>query len=103
MDVDQIAVPVAPAVSLNVRHLPGAGRRPFLLVHGLASNARLWDEVAAALAAAGHPTYAVDLRCHGGSDCTSEGHDTAAAAGDVAAVAAALDLTGAVVAGQSWG
>jgi pimeloyl-ACP methyl ester carboxylesterase len=104
MDVDQMAVPVAPGTNLNVRHRAGVGaRRPFLLVHGLASNARLWDEVSAPLAAAGHPTYAVDLRCHGESDCPSDGHDTATAARDVAAVAAALDLTGAVVAGQSWG
>ncbi len=40
---------------------------PFVLVHGLASNARLWDGVATALVAAGHPVFAVDLRGHGRS------------------------------------
>ncbi|MFD0689599.1 alpha/beta fold hydrolase [Actinomadura fibrosa] len=98
-----LRVPVPGGVRLRVRHRPGAARPPFLLVHGLASNARLWDEVAARLAAAHHPTYAVDLRGHGESDAPDEGHDTGTAAGDLAAVAAALGLAGAVVAGHSWG
>jgi pimeloyl-ACP methyl ester carboxylesterase len=97
-----LTVPVAPGVSLSVRHRPGNGR-PFLLVHGLSSNARLWDEVADRLAAAGHPVYAVDLRSHGESDAPEDGYDTATAAADVAALCAALELTGAIVAGQSWG
>src|SRR5215468_3851938 len=41
-----------PGTALHVRRWPAAGR-PFLLVHGLASNARLWDGVAAVLAARG--------------------------------------------------
>ena len=40
---------------------------PFLLVHGLASNARMWDGVAQRLADAGHPVATVDLRGHGRS------------------------------------
>lgn len=95
-----VAVPVAPGVTLRVRHRPGDGR-PFLLVHGLSSNARLWDQVAARLN--GHPAYAVDLRSHGESDAPADGYDTATAAADVAAVAASLGLADAVVAGQSWG
>jgi pimeloyl-ACP methyl ester carboxylesterase len=99
-----LSVPVADGVRLHVRHLPGEpDRAPFLLVHGLSSNARLWDGVAARLAAAGHQTYAVDLRSHGGSDRPDTGYDTATAAADVAAVTRSLDLAPAVVAGQSWG
>jgi pimeloyl-ACP methyl ester carboxylesterase len=95
-------VRVADEVYLHVRRWPGdadAGRRPFLLVHGLSSNARLWDGVAEVLSAAGHPVHAVDLRSHGDSDAPPDGYDTATAAEDLAA----LGLTGAVVAGQSWG
>ena len=44
-----------------------ASGAPFLLVHGLASNARLWDGVARRLASAGHSAVAVDLRGHGRS------------------------------------
>jgi pimeloyl-ACP methyl ester carboxylesterase len=95
-------VDVADGVRLNVRHTPGSGW-PFVLVHGLASNARLWDEVAARLASAGHPSYAVDLRGHGESDLPSGGYSTAVAAADVAAVITSLGLTRPVVAGQSWG
>jgi pimeloyl-ACP methyl ester carboxylesterase len=42
---------------------PGAlPREPsFVLVHGLASNARTWDGTAAELARRGDATYAVDL------------------------------------------
>jgi pimeloyl-ACP methyl ester carboxylesterase len=89
---------VAPSVALNVREWPGTGR-PFLLVHGLSSNARLWDAVAEVLAAAGHPVSAVDLRSHGDSDAPPNGYDTVTAAADLAA----LNIPGAVVAGQSWG
>jgi len=35
--------------------MPDGVRRPFLLVHGLSSNARIWDGVGARLAAAGPP------------------------------------------------
>jgi len=82
----------------------GAAGPPFVLVHGLSSNARVWDEVAAVLADAGHEVAAVDLRSHGESEAPSDGYDTATAAHDVAAVCSALFAGGRVVAvGQSWG
>lgn len=103
-------VEITPGIGLHVRSWPAGGRaggRPFLLVHGLASNARLWDGVAAALAAAGHPVHAVDLRGHGESlppDGAPEvGYDTATAAADVFAVANRLRLLRPVLVGQSWG
>ncbi|MGW7595799.1 alpha/beta hydrolase, partial [Streptomyces rubiginosohelvolus] len=63
-----LSVPVTDDVKLHFRHRPGTASLPFLLVHGMASSARLWDEVADHLAAAGHAVYAVDLRGHGDSD-----------------------------------
>lgn len=98
-----VKVIVADGVALNVRHTTGSSAPAFLLVHGLASNARLWDEVAAALAVAGHPSYAVDLRGHGESDLPAARFDTATAAADLAVVIASLGLDRPVVAGQSWG
>jgi pimeloyl-ACP methyl ester carboxylesterase len=99
-----VDVEVAPQVRLRVRRWPGSGGHPFLLVHGLSSNARLWDEVAEILCAAGHPVSAVDLRSHGESDAPSDGYDTTTAANDLSAVCAQLEPTGrVVVAGQSWG
>jgi pimeloyl-ACP methyl ester carboxylesterase len=76
---------------------------PFLLIHGLASNARLWDGVAPRLAAAGHRVAAVDLRGHGRSDKPDGGYDFATISADLVALIAALDFDRPVLAGQSWG
>ncbi|MHB8397734.1 MAG: alpha/beta hydrolase [Candidatus Limnocylindrales bacterium] len=82
----------------------GPARAPwFLLVHGLASNARLWDGVAAELVAAGHPVAAVDLRGHGRSSKPDTGYDVPTVADDLATLIAAIDLGRPIVVGQSWG
>jgi len=94
-----------PGFRMALRGAPGEGR-PFLLVHGLASNARLWDGVARRLAAAGHEVVAVDQRGHGRSSEPETGYDTATAASDLADLIALRGWTGdraPVVAGQSWG
>jgi pimeloyl-ACP methyl ester carboxylesterase len=92
-----------------IEHLPADRRAPdpasapaFLLVHGLASNATLWDGVGAGLSAAGHRAVAVDQRSHGRSD-PSDRLDLATLTDDLLDVAAALDLGRPVVVGQSWG
>lgn len=76
---------------------------PWLLVHGLASNARLWDGVGARLAAAGHRAIAVDQRGHGRSSKPDDGYDMATVADDLAFLIDALELDRPAVAGQSWG
>jgi pimeloyl-ACP methyl ester carboxylesterase len=76
---------------------------PIILVHGLASNARLWDGAAAALSARGHPVVALDQRGHGASDKPDNGYDMATVADDLAALVEALGWDRPVVAGQSWG
>ncbi len=94
-----------PGFRMAVRRAPGP-QQPFLLVHGLASNARLWDGVARGLAAAGHEVVAVDQRGHGRSEETADGYDSSTAASDLAALIDVLGWTGdraPVVAGQSWG
>jgi pimeloyl-ACP methyl ester carboxylesterase len=76
---------------------------PFLLVHGLASNARLWDGVAEALAAAGHPVVAVDQRGHGRSSKPDHGYDFATIVADLVSLVEWLGWERPVVVGQSWG
>ncbi len=89
---------------LHVREWAGdAQLTPFLLVHGLASNARLWDGVGARLAASGHRVVAVDLRGHGLSDKPDVGYDFATVAGDLARLIEAMGLERPIFAGQSWG
>lgn len=74
-----------------------------VLVHGLASNARMWDGVARSLADHRIRTLAVDLRGHGRSDRPDTGYDFATIGRDVCSVLDAASLERAVVVGQSWG
>jgi pimeloyl-ACP methyl ester carboxylesterase len=57
---------------------------PFVLLHGLSSNCRTWEFVAARLTAAGHYVVAVDQRGHGLSDKPSTGYDFATITADLA-------------------
>jgi len=95
---------VAPGVALHVEQRIGArGAAPFVLVHGLASNARLWDGVAEHLHAAGHTAIAIDQRGHGRSDAPEAGYDLDTAIADLLALIGALELERPVLVGQSWG
>jgi pimeloyl-ACP methyl ester carboxylesterase len=71
----------------------------FVLVHGLASNARMWDGVGEALAACGFASISVDLRGHGRSPKPDDGYDFDTVVGDLVPL---LDGQP-VVAGQSYG
>ena len=80
-------------------------KTPFLLIHGLASNARTWDGVAAELAAAGHPVVAIDQRGHGLSDKlpVTAGYDFVTITDDLVRLLNKLGWSAPIVAGQSWG
>ena len=95
-------VEVADGVELHVRRWHGIGV-PFLLVHGLASNARLWDGVAAELADAGHDVVAVDLRGHGRSSKPADGYEMATVGDDLRVLIERVGLDRPVAVGQSWG
>ena len=95
-------IPVTGGVSLHVRTWAGNGA-PCVLVHGLASNARLWDGVARRLAAAGHAVAAVDQRGHGLSDKPDDGYDYTTVSADLTSLIDSLGYDRPLVAGQSWG
>jgi pimeloyl-ACP methyl ester carboxylesterase len=78
-------------------------RSTFLLVHGLASNARLWDYTALELARLGHLVSAVDLRGHGESDKPDHGYDFETLTSDIVKVSKLLELDRPILAGQSLG
>jgi pimeloyl-ACP methyl ester carboxylesterase len=105
-------IPVTDGVELAVDTWPpdpGAGApaagepRAFLLVHGLASNARMWDGVAEALTARGHTALTVDLRGHGRSSKPDGPYDVPTVADDLATLIDRLGIDRPIVAGQSWG
>ncbi len=105
--MDTRRVPVADGVELAADVWSPATPAPhpvtFVLAHGLASNARLWDGVAARLAGRGHSAVTVDLRGHGRSSKPDGPYDVPTVADDLAALIAWMGLERPVAAGQSWG
>lgn len=95
-------VTVDDGVMLAVHEWSGPGH-PFVLLHGLASNARLWDGVAEVLVGRGHHVVAVDQRGHGRADKPRTGYDLVTITDDLRVLLVALDLVEPVVVGQSWG
>ena len=92
----------SPAITTRTqgRHV---ARATFLLVHGLASNARLWDYMALELAGHGHVVAAMDLRGHGVSDKPDHGYDFATLTSDILKVSDSLGLVKPILGGQSLG
>ncbi len=87
---------------------PNPTGTPIVMVHGLASNAQLWDGAARHLSALGHGVVAIDQRGHGTSDKPDDGYDMDTVTDDLAAVIDSLTTNDAtwsrpIVIGQSWG
>jgi pimeloyl-ACP methyl ester carboxylesterase len=78
------------------------GARPLVLLHGVASNSRIWITTAPLLTQR-FRVLALDQRGHGESDKPDGGYDFASVAGDVAAFIDELGLERPVVGGHSWG
>jgi len=77
--------------------------QPILLVHGLASNAKIWNFVAPHLAQQ-YRTVAVDQRSHGLSSLPASGDFSfAAVCNDLHEACAQLGFTRPVIVGHSWG
>ncbi|MDQ6771971.1 MAG: alpha/beta hydrolase [Candidatus Dormibacteraeota bacterium] len=79
----------------------GAEPPALLLLHGLSSNALIWERVAAALPH--RRIVALDQRSHGLSDRPETGYGQADLVADAAHAVAELGLGRPVVAGHSWG
>jgi pimeloyl-ACP methyl ester carboxylesterase len=80
----------------------GGDGRPVVLLHGLASNARIWDLVAPQLT----PHFrvlALDQRSHGLTDRAEDGFDFPGIVRDLHAFVEALDLQRPLLVGHSWG
>jgi pimeloyl-ACP methyl ester carboxylesterase len=89
-------------ITLHARDWGGRGPAVVLL-HGLASNARIWDGVAPRLTGTGRRVVALDQRGHGGSEQPDSGYDFATVCRDLEAALAGLGLDRPVVVGHSWG
>ncbi|MFM9083091.1 MAG: alpha/beta hydrolase, partial [Actinomycetota bacterium] len=84
-------IPVRDGTRLAVLHWskPGTDGAPVVLVHGLASNARLWDGAARSLRERGLGEDAVAMRGQGLRDNPYPGFSVADVAADVADILAA--------------
>ena len=79
-----------------------AERRPAILaLHGLSSNARIWERLAARLP--GRRLVALDQRSHGPSDRPAQGYGAAQVVADAAHAIVRLDLGRPLIVGHSWG
>jgi pimeloyl-ACP methyl ester carboxylesterase len=88
-------------LSLRVREWVAAGP-PIVLVHGLASNSRIWDDVAPRLAER-HHVIAFDQRGHGLSDRATDGYTFEQVVSDLEGVVQSLGLDRPTLVGHSWG
>ena len=91
---------------LRVHYLhwnPDHSDRPVVLLHGLASNARIWELVAPALAQAGLMPLAPDGRGHGLTDKPDGDYGFETFFNDLAAFIEACNLERPLLVGHSWG
>jgi pimeloyl-ACP methyl ester carboxylesterase len=89
-------------IALHARDWGGHGF-PVVLLHGLASNCRIWDGVAPRLVAAGLRVVALDQRGHGGSDQPPGDYGFEQVGRDLDAALDALGIARPLLAGHSWG
>ncbi len=87
--------------SLHYRDWGGSGQ-PVVLIHGLASNCRIWDLVAPILAEE-FRVVALDQRGHGQSFKPDTGYDFATVTSDLDGFIDSLGLARPIIVGHSWG
>ncbi|MGA2112809.1 MAG: alpha/beta hydrolase [Anaerolineales bacterium] len=85
-----------------LREWQGSGR-PFVLIHGLASNSLTWTSVASILAGAGHRVLAYDQRGHGLSEKPATGYGFDEICADLESLLRERDVREPILVGQSWG
>jgi pimeloyl-ACP methyl ester carboxylesterase len=91
---------------LRVHYLQWAPKNeaiPLVLLHGLASNAHIWDLTAPYLVASGCAPLAPDARGHGLTDKPDGDYDFATFSMDLLAFLEACHLDRPVLVGHSWG
>ena len=86
-----------------LRWNPHGDGQPVVLLHGLASNARIWELVAPHLVDAGLVPYAPDLRGHGLTDKPDSDYGFDTYAQDLVACLDTCNIESPVLVGHSWG
>ena len=81
----------------------GSSGQPVVLLHGLASNARIWELVAPHLVRGGLEAIAPDGRGHGLTDKPDDGYDFETYHRDLSSLINTLELEHPLLVGHSWG
>ena len=89
------------SLTLYYRDWGGSGKS-IILLHGLASNSRIWDLVAPILAS-NSSVIAIDQRGHGKSDKPQGGYDFNSVTDDIAQFIIKMKIDNPVIVGHSWG
>lgn len=89
-------------VKIHVQTYGPASRPPVVLLHSLATDSSIWDDVQKRLQDKFH-VVCIDLRGHGKSSCPTVPYTIADLAADVVHVAETLDLSDAHLVGLSMG
>jgi pimeloyl-ACP methyl ester carboxylesterase len=101
MNLPRDAFVTANSLNFHLLDWGGHGER-LVCLHGLASQAHMFDLVAPLLSDSFH-VIAIDQRGHGLSDKPDSGYDWATVSSDLDAMLDALKIDRAVLAGHSWG
>ncbi|MEW5872919.1 MAG: alpha/beta hydrolase [Chloroflexota bacterium] len=88
---------------IHYLHWEQTGGRPLVLLHGLASNAHIWDLLAPRLLEHSLQPLAPDTRGHGLSDKPDDSYGFDAVVGDLAAFIDSCHLEHPLLVGHSWG
>ena len=89
------------SLSLHYRDWGGEGQS-LILLHGLASNCRIWDLIAPILLE-DYAVVAIDQRGHGKSDKPEDGYDFNSVGEDLAQFISVMGLERPIIVGHSWG
>ena len=89
-------------IKIHQKHWGGNGPH-ILLLHGLASNLRIWDLVAPNLVQQGYTVIAIDQRGHGLSSKPTKGYDFDTVSNDVIRTIDHLEIPNPILVGHSWG
>ena len=87
---------------IDMHYREAGSGNPIVLLHGLASNLKIWDLVVPLLANDYH-VVAVDQRGHGRSSKPTSGYEFESVVNDLHGFLQALNLVTPILVGHSWG
>ena len=87
---------------IDMHYREAGSGNPIVLLHGLASNLKIWDLVVPLLANDYH-VVAVDQRGHGRSSKPTSGYEFESVVNDLHSFLQALNLVTPILVGHSWG